>query len=75
LITASPTATTLFAGEEADHVGQARVGGLVAVGGAEAAADEEVVADKLAAFDDGDEAHVVGEDVDVVVRGQGRSRS
>ena len=63
----------LFAGEEADDVGQARVGGLVAVGGAEAAADEQVVTDELAAFDDGDVAHVVGEDVDVVVRGQGEA--
>ena len=63
----------LFAGQEADDVGEARVGGLVAVGGAEAAADEQVVADELAVLDDGHEAHVVGEDVRVVVRRDGEA--
>ena len=63
----------LFAGQEADDVGEARVGGLVAVGGAEAAADEQVVADELAVLDDGHEAHVVGEDVGVVVRRDGEA--
>ena len=63
----------LFAGDEADDVGEARVGGFVAVGGAETAADEEVVADELTVLDDGHEAHVVGEDVGVVVRRDGEA--
>ena len=63
----------LFAGDEADDVGEARVGGLVAVGGAEAAADEQVVAEELAVLDDGHEAHVVREDVGVVVRRDGEA--
>ncbi len=44
------------------------------MGRAESAADEQVVADQLAALDDGDEAHVVGEDVHVVVRRYGEAR-
>ena len=63
----------LFAGDETDDVGEARVGGWVAVGGAEATADEQVVADELTVLDDGHVAHVVGEDVRVVVRRDGEA--
>ena len=63
----------LVAGDVANDIRKARVGGFVAVRGAEAATDEEVVADELAAFDHGDVAHVVGEDVHVVVRRDGEA--
>ena len=59
--------------EEADDVREARKGLRLAVRGAEAAAHGEVEAEQLAfleAFlvEDGDEAQVLREDVDVVVR-------
>ena len=58
----------LVAREEAEHIGEARVGLVVAVAAAEATAHREIVADELAALDDGDVAEVVGEDVHVVRR-------
>ena len=51
---------------EAEDVGRAREGVVLAVRHAHAAADGDVVADELALLDDGDVAEVVREDVDVV---------
>ena len=47
----------------------------VAVRHAHAAADEHVVADDLAVLDDGQQAEVLGVDVDAVVVRSGRGRS
>ncbi len=58
----------LLRGDESDDVGETRIGVRIAVAGAHAAAHAEVVAHQAPAFDDGDEAEVVGEHVDVVER-------
>ena len=52
---------------ERQHVAEARKCFLHAVRHAHAAADGDVPADELAVFDDGDEAAVMREDVDIVV--------
>ena len=56
---------------EADDIGEARIGCLVAVGGPHAAADGDVETGEFAVFDDGDERQAVGEDIDIV---RGRHR-
>ena len=55
---------------EADHVAGARIGLRLAVGHPHAAADHHVVADDSAALHDRDEAEVVREHIDIVVRRQ-----
>jgi hypothetical protein len=57
-----------LARDEADHVGEPRVGGLVAVAATHAAADRDVVPRQPAVLHNGDQAEVVREDVDVVHR-------
>ena len=59
--------------DEADDVGQARIGFGIAMGGAHAAADADVVAGQFAAFEHGDEAQVLGEHVHVVHRRDGEA--
>jgi len=61
----------LLGGAEAHDVGETGKGLFVAMGHAHAATDGDVVADDLVVFDDGDKAEVVGEDVDVIARGNG----
>ena len=60
--------------DKAQDVSQTREGFRVPVAHAEAATDGDVVAQKLAGFDDGDEAQILREDVDVVGRRQGERR-
>jgi len=52
----------------AEFVGFVGEGGGIAVFAGEAAADQHVKADEVAIFFDGDEAEVVGVDIDFVVR-------
>ena len=54
--------------QEADDVGDPRIGRRIAVAGAEPATNRQVEADQLACLDDGDEAEVVCEYVHVVDR-------
>ncbi len=56
----------LIAGDEAERVGEAREGLLVAVAHAEAAADGDVVAEEFSVLDDRDVAEVLRVDVHVV---------
>ncbi len=58
----------LFAGHEADHVGHARPGLGIAVRGAHAATDADVVAQQLPIAQDSDKAQIVGEHVHIVER-------
>ncbi|MCW0450427.1 hypothetical protein NB706_003261 [Xanthomonas sacchari] len=61
----------LRAVDEADHVGHARVGLRIAMAGAHAAAEADVVAGQRAVgAEHADEAQIVGEHVHVVDRGQ-----
>ncbi len=55
-------------GDEADHVGEPRIGLRRLISAAHAAANRDVVAFQLALLRDGDEAKVLSVDVDVVVR-------
>ena len=57
--------------DEAEGSGQQRVGFGIAVAGAHAAADRDIEAGQDAVLDDRDEAEIVGEDVDIVVRRHG----
>ena len=66
-MTASAVATTSSGGDVADRLGQVRKGVGVAVRHAHAAADQHVVADDPAVLDDGQQAEVLGVDVDAVV--------
>ena len=73
MTTVSATLSTWSGRQEADDVGEARIGLRLAVRGAEAAAHREVEAEQrafLEAFvvEDGDEAQILREHVDVVVR-------
>ncbi len=55
---------------EADHVAGARIGFRLAMGHPHAAADHHVVADDSTALHDRDEAEIMGEHIDIVVRRQ-----
>ena len=66
-------ARTCVGRDVADRLGQVRERVGVAVRHAHAAADQHVVADDLAVLDDGEEAEVLGVDVDAVVFGQGEA--
>ena len=69
MTTASATAIASLGRAEAHDVGGARIGVRLAVGHAHAAADGDVPAGDLAVLvEDGDEAEIVREDVDVVRR-------
>src|SRR5690606_9812531 len=57
---------------KADHIGQARIGGDLAMGDAHAATDGDIEPFELARrAGDGDEAEIVGVDVDIVARRYG----
>ena len=62
-----------FAREVADDIGQAGIRLGIAVRHAEAAADGEVVADEFFVLADGDEAEVLGVDIDVVAGRDGEA--
>ncbi len=59
--------------DEADHVADARIGLGIAMAGAHAAADADVVAAQFTGFDHGDEAQVLGEHIHVVHRRNGEA--
>ena len=61
----------LVHGAETDHIGEARIGLLVVVGGAHATADGDIETKEFAVLNDGDERKAVGEDVHVVGRRDG----
>jgi len=71
--TFSATVHGLGGGAEAEDIAKARVGGLVAVGLAHAAADGDVEAGEFFVFDDGDVGEVLRVDVHVVARGDGHA--
>src|SRR5438876_3503420 len=60
--------------EETDNVCQTWVGLRVAMGHSHAAAGQQIVADQFLPFRDNDEAKIIGENIDIIQRGNGKSR-
>ena len=60
-----------FRFEKTDDIREARIGGIIAVAAAHAAADGDIVASESFVLDDGDEAEAIGENVLVIHRRNG----